>query len=335
MKSLTKSNLAKCVTVVAGLGLVVAGTGTAQADPNGAPLYRQLAGVGSDTTQGVMNAMADAITGPTGEKLIASYNATGSSKIATKAATACQSLDRPNGSGAGRTALLNELNKNNGCLDFSRSSSLNVTGSTPGLTYIPFAVDAVTYAVGAGSVLPLDLSTADLHALYTCDPGFVGTAPNWDVRPLLPQSGSGTRSYWLTVVGITEGDLSANRYPCVTDTKGGKKIEEHDGRVLDSKSLVPFSIGQYLAQSASTIPDIRGAAQLGNINGVPSLLLNTGAAATRDVYNVIPTSKVGVSPWSDVFVGKTSKICSRADLIKAYGFGTNDNCGDTSRTSGN
>ncbi|WP_200948480.1 MULTISPECIES: substrate-binding domain-containing protein [unclassified Kitasatospora] len=335
MKSLTKSNLAKCVTVAAGLGLVVAGTGTAQADPTGVPVYRQLAGVGSDTTQGVMNAMADAITGPTGEKLIASYNATGSATINTKAAAACQGLNRPNGSGAGRTALLNELNKGNGCLDFGRSSSLNVTASTPGLTYVPFAVDAVTYAVGAGSALPLDLTTADLHALYTCDPGFVGTAPNWDIRPLLPQSGSGTRSYWLTVVGITEGDLSANRYPCVTDTKGGKKIEEHDGRVLDSKSLVPFSIGQYLAQSASTIPDIRGAAQLGNINGVPSLLLNTGAAATRDVYNVIPTSKVGVSPWSDVFVGKTSKICSRADLIKQYGFGTNDNCGDTSRNSGN
>ncbi|MFJ1701945.1 hypothetical protein [Kitasatospora sp. NPDC088346] len=330
MKLIAKRQLAKCVTVVAGLGLLVAGTGTAQADPGG---FRPLAGVGSDTTQGVMNALANAVT-VNGQKVIGSYDAVGSSTITTKAATACQNLARPNGSGAGRTALLNELNKGNGCLDFSRSSSLNLAASTPGLTYIPFAVDGVTYAVSAGSSVPLDLSVADLHAIYSCDPGYVGTAPNYSIRPLLPQAGSGTRSFWESTVGITEADVAAGRYPCISDTKGGKKIEEHDGRVLDTASLVPFSIAQYIAQSSGTLADIRGTAQLGNVNGVPSVLLNTGAAAVRDVYNVIPTSKVGVSPWSDAFVGGTSGICQQTALIKQYGFGANANCGDTSRTTG-
>jgi len=333
VKSLTKSHLAKCVTVAAGLGLVVVGTGTAQADPSGAPTYRQLAGVGSDTTQGVMNALANTIT-VGGQKVIGSYDAVGSATINTQASAACQGLNRPNGSGAGRTALLNELNKGNNCLQFSRSSSLNLSAATPGLTYVPFAVDGVTYAVSAGSSLPLDLSTADLHAIYSCDPGYVGTAPNYSIHPLLPQAGSGTRSFWEATVGITEADVAANKYPCLSDTKGGKKIEEHDGRVLDANSLVPFSIAQYIAQSSGTLADLRGTAQLGNVNGVPSVLLNTSAAATRDVYNVIPTGKVGTSPWSDVFVGANSQICQQSAVIKQYGFGTNANCGDTSRTTG-
>ncbi|MEV4557262.1 substrate-binding domain-containing protein [Kitasatospora sp. NPDC049285] len=329
----TKRKVAKAVTVATGLGLMIAGTGTAQADPTGAPQYRLLAGVGSDTTQGVMNAIANAVT-LNGQKIIGSYDAVGTPTINTKSTAACQGLNRPNGSGAGRTALVNELNKGNGCLDFSRSSSLNLAAVTPGLTYVPFAVDGVTYAVSAGSALPLDLSTADLHAIYSCDPGYVGTGPNYDIHPLLPQAGSGTRSFWESVVGITEADVTSGKYPCVSDTKGGKKIEEHDGRVLDTNSLVPFSIAQYIAQSSATIADLRGTAQLGNINGVPSVLLNTNAAATRDVYNVIPTAKVGVSPWSDAFVGSGALVCQQTAVIKQYGFGVNANCGDTSRTTG-
>ncbi|WP_405013396.1 hypothetical protein [Kitasatospora sp. NBC_01539] len=333
MHTSSKRTFAKCVTVLSGLGLLVAGTGTAHADPSGTPVHRPLAGVGSDTTQGVMNALSNVVT-VNGQKVIGSYDAVGSATISPQAAAACQGLNRPNGSGAGRTTLLNELNKGNNCLQFSRSSSLNLAAATPGLTYVPFAVDGVTYAVSAGSSLPLDLSTADLHAIYSCDPGYVGTGPTYLVHPMLPQAGSGTRSFWESTVGITEADVVAGKYPCVTDTKGGKKIEEHDGRVLDPNSLVPFSIAQYIAQSSGTIADLRGTAQLGNINGVPSVLLNTGAAATRDVYNVIPTSKVGTSPWSDVFVGGGSAICQQPALIKQYGFGTNANCGDTSRTTG-
>jgi ABC-type phosphate transport system substrate-binding protein len=325
----------KVLAGVAGVGLLAFGAGTAQADPSGNPAgnTRPLIGVGSDTTQGVMNAMSNAVT-VNGQKVISSWDAVGSSTIATTTSAACASVTRPNGSGAGRTALLSSLGAGNGCLTFGRSSSLNLAAATPGLTYVPFAVDAVTYAVTPNSAIPRTLTLADLHAIYTCDPNYVGTAPNYAIHPLLPQAGSGTRSFWETTVGIADSDVTSSKYPCISDTKGGKPIEEHDGRVLDDSSLAPFSIAQYIAQGAGTLADIRGTAVLGSINGTPSLLLNTSAAATREVYNEIPTSKVAVSPFSDVFVGPNSGICSQQALIKTYGFGIDSNCGDTSKVTG-
>ncbi|MFE9424493.1 hypothetical protein ACFYNO_16155 [Kitasatospora sp. NPDC006697] len=332
-KNRTKNSVAKGLAVAAGLGLLAAGGGTAQADPTGQPTYRALAGVGSDTTQGVMNAISNAVM-LNGQKAIGSYDATGSATINTKADTHCQGLNRPNGSGAGRTTLLAQQGLPYNCVDFSRSSSLDLSAASTSLTYVPFAVDGVTYAVSAGSTLPMDLAVSDLHLIYTCDPGLMGAGPNYTYHPLLPQAGSGTRKFWESVVGITEADVAAGHYPCISDTKGGKPIEEHDGRVLDTNSLVPFSIAQYIAQESTVLADIRGTAQLGNINGVPSLLLNPGAAATRDVYNVIPTAKVATSPWSDVFVGPNSLVCQQSAIIKQYGFGVHTSCGDTSKTTG-
>jgi ABC-type phosphate transport system substrate-binding protein len=323
----------RLLAAAAAVGLLAVGAGTAQADPVGQPTFRQLAGVGSDTTQGVMDAMSNAVT-INGTPVIGSYDAVGSATINTQAAAACQGMTRPNGSGAGRTALLNSLGAGNGCLQFSRSSSLNLTAASPGLTYVPFAVDAVTYAITPSSVLPRTLSLTDLHGIYTCDPNYVGTAPNFSIHPLLPQAGSGTRSFWETTVGIADADVVAGKYPCISDTKNGKPIEEHDGRVLDDTSIAPFSIAQYIAQGAGTIADLRGSALLGSINGVPSLLLNTGAAATREVYNVIPTTQVGTAPYSTVFAGSNSLICQQGSIIKSYGFGIDPNCGDTTKTTG-
>ncbi|MFC1410704.1 hypothetical protein ACEZCY_16730 [Streptacidiphilus sp. N1-12] len=324
----------KLLAGAAGIGLLAFGAGTAQADPSGTPAgnTRPLIGVGSDTTQGVMNALSNAVT-VNGVKVISSWDATGSATIATTTGAGCQSVARPNGSGAGRTTLLTELNTTN-CVNFSRSSSLNLAQAAPGLTYVPFAIDAVTYAIAPNSSLPRSMTLADLHGIYTCDPNYVGNPP-YDVHPLLPQAGSGTRSFWETTVGITEADVVANKYPCVKDTSAGKPIEEHDGRVLNPTSIVPFSIAQFIAQGSGTLADLRGTAVLGSINGTPSLLLNTGSAATREVYNVIPTSKVATSPFSDVFVGATSGICKQSTLIKSYGFGIDPNCGSTaSATTG-
>ena len=325
----------KFLAGAAGIGLLAFGAGTAQADPSGTPAgnTRPLIGVGSDTSQGVMNAMSNVVT-VGGAKVIASWDAVGSATINTTTAAACQGLARPNGSGAGRTALLTQLGNTTPCFTFARSSSLNLAAATPGLTYVPFAVDAVTYAIAPNSSIPRSLTTTDLHGIYTCDPGYVGTGPNYSIHALLPQAGSGTRSFWETTVGITEADVVAGKYPCISDTKNGKPIEEHDGRVLDATSIAPFSIAQYIAQGAGTLADLRGTAVLGTINGAPSLLLNTQAAATREIYNVIPSSKVNTSPYSDVFVGPNSGICQQKSVITTYGFGIDPNCGDTSKVTG-
>jgi ABC-type phosphate transport system substrate-binding protein len=327
-----KRKIAIAAVGVAGLLTGTVCAGVAVADPSGPPTYRQLAGVGSDTTQGVMNGLANSIT-INGTKVIGSYDAVGSANITTKdpATTPGCTIARPNGSGAGRTALLNSLQANNGCLDFSRSSSLNLSAASPGLTYVPFAVDAVSYAITPTSTVPRKLTLPDLKAIYHCDPNYVGSAPNYSLTVYLPQSGSGTRSFWESTMGITDADVVAGVYPCIKDTKNGSPVEEHDGRVLDDKSIAPFSIAQYDAQSSQTIADVRGRAILGTIDDLAPNTLNSNFGVKRDVYNVIPTSKIGTAPWSTVFVGNNSLICQQANVINTYGFATNPNCGDTTK----
>lgn len=329
----TKTRLA---AVLIGGGMVSSTlglSGIASADPSGTPTYRQLAGVGSDTTQDVMNSIANNVT-ISGVKVLGSYDAFGSATITTKSATACTNMARPNGSSAGRTALLNSLNAGDGCLDFARSSALNISASTPGLTYIPFAVDSVTFAVTNLSSVPRSLTEADLQAYYHCDPGYVGASAPYDVTPMLPQSGSGTRGYWLGKMGITEAQVAAGTYPClINGVKNGQIVEEHTGLLLDDKSIVPFSIAQYNSQATQTISDKRGRAVLGSIGGTVPNLMNGSFFYKRDVYNVIPTDKISVSPWSDVFVGGTSLVCGQSAAIQRYGFATSPICGDTAQHS--
>lgn len=324
----------KIVVAAVGAAGLLTGTvcgGMAAADPSGSPTYRQLSGVGSDTTQGVMNGLANVVT-INGVKVIGSYDAVGSATITTKdpATTPGCTIARPNGSGAGRTALSSSLQANNNCLDFSRSSSLNLSAATPGLTYVPFAVDAVTYAITPTSSVPRKLGLADLKAIYHCDPNYVGSGPNYSLTVYLPQAGSGTRSFWESTVGITDADVVAGVYPCIKDTKNGAPVEEHDGRVLDDNSIAPFSIAQYNAQSSQTIADLRGRAILGTVDGIAPTTLNSSFGVKRDVYNVIPTSKIGTAPWSTVFAGPNSLICQQPNVINTYGFATNANCGSTS-----
>ncbi|WP_405793691.1 hypothetical protein [Streptomyces sp. NBC_01506] len=290
----------------------------ASADP--APgSYRVLAGVGSDTTQDVFNGLGNAIDSGS---LIASYNATGTTTIKTRA-TNCV-IPRPNGSSAGINALRNAVDNNTGCLDFARSSRGVSNTSTTDLTFIPFGKDAVTFAVRGDSALPTALTTAQLTSIYTCN---TTTLNGVALTPLLPQAGSGTRSFFLGVLGLTEDTFGS----CVDDT-----VQEHNGEELDSAGdIAPYSIAQYIAQGnqPGDVVDRRGFAVLGAVNGAQPQLadgsLNTAFPFNRDVYNVVPTNKLTVANIAGTFVGTGSKVCARPTLIKEYGFGTISNCGST------
>ncbi|MEI6365278.1 MAG: hypothetical protein WCO59_06305, partial [Actinomycetes bacterium] len=108
---------AAAVIAIAAGGLTM---GSAYADPSGAPTYRTLAGVGSDTTEGVVAGLSDGVTSlsltsslvsdgtikdlagatiASGTKIVGSYNAQGTSTIKTKAAALCDAVTRQNGSG--------------------------------------------------------------------------------------------------------------------------------------------------------------------------------------------------------------------------------------------
>lgn len=334
---------------VMALGLAV---GPASADPDPVTDYRQLAGAGSDTTQDVLNGLGVAVGGG---DVIASWNARGTATITTKAVAQnanCTDIVRPNGSGQGRTALRASEGDGQwngrtitGCFDFARSSSAPSSPSTTGnYTYIPFGVDAVTYAVHTGAVgdlgFPTTLTRRQLEGIYKC---VITRVNGIDVNPLLPQSGSGTRQFWLAQVDILEEEIPS--YPCIDQRNN--TIQEHDGRVLqyslanNSADIVPFSVAQFVAQTNAgethdgvlvDVENRRGSAVLGRVNGVAPTtgtaadpVLNVNFPIVRDVYNVVPTHDIeGGAPDAAIvntFVGAGADVCERRTVIEAFGFG--------------
>ncbi|MFE2942924.1 hypothetical protein ACFXKG_28285 [Streptomyces sp. NPDC059255] len=285
--------------------------------------YRQLVGVGSDTTQDIGNSLGSAILDPNGtpdNQLIASYNATGTATIQTRA-SGCV-INRPNGSSAGIDALRNAVLNSTGCIDFARSSRGPVNTTTQALTWIPFAKDAVTVAVRSDSALNnnLNLSTTELRDIYTC----AKTTHNGvALTPLLPQAGSGTRTFFLEKIGVTEAQIGS----CVNGT-----VQEHDGTALDTAGdIAPYSIAQYIAQTGGVVTDRHGVTVLGKVEGVAPRnangTLNVAFPYNRDVYNVVPTAKLtgGATPDADLisaFSGSTSLVCNQAARIQTFGFGT-------------
>lgn len=313
--------------------------------------YRQLAGVGSDTTQDALNGLGETVT-ISGAKVIASYDARPAGTIKTKA-TGCE-FPRPDGSGQGRAALKASENDGGnvfqgvnvtGCVDFARSSSYG-GGSSPqttgNYTYIPFGVDAVSFAVNTTSDLPESLTFVQLQRIYRCLTTVISGVP---VKPLLVQSGSGTRSFWLGKMGIAEADIANGDYPCIIQTVNGAPIQEHDARVLAGHDdyIMPFSVGQFIAQGNAAaiqsqtgvvVEDRRGTSRVGKVNGLAPIVngkLNIAfrAELIRDVYNVVPTRRLGEQLIIDTFVGSGSAVCTKQSLIELFGFGYRSTSGAT------
>ncbi|MCZ0981037.1 substrate-binding domain-containing protein [Streptomyces diastatochromogenes] len=296
---------------VAALGLGVALAPAAQADPSPVTQYRTLAGVGSDTTQDVVNGLGNVVVNALGQKVIASWDATGTATVKTKA-TGCV-INRPNGSSAGIDALRNAVDTNSGCLDFARSSRGPADTSTTDLTWIPFAKDAVSWVKRSDSALPSDLTAAQLKAIYECTTTSLNGVA---LTPILPQSNSGTRAFFLASIGVTAPGA------CVQ-----QGVQENDGTVLDTAGdIAPYSVAQYTAQEKAVVTDRRGAAVLGSVGTVAprnaDKTLNLAFPFTRDVYNVVPTAKLTNSTIASTFVGSSSKVCAAGTTITAYGFGT-------------
>ena len=176
-------------------------TGSASADPK---QFGALVGVGSDTTENVINGFAGFDSGnyytplssPTGNRQLVSWDAT----APTGAADNCISLaggikvQRPNGSGNGQEALSRAFDgvavtnaaggwgttadcgpasnsgrqDVSGLIDFARSSS-GKSSSFAGtdLTFVPFARDAVGVAVYRNAGTPVtDFTYSELETLY-------------------------------------------------------------------------------------------------------------------------------------------------------------------------
>ncbi len=273
--------------------------GSAVADPTVpyGPPYRPLAGVGAETTQGVLNFLSDIIKDGSGNKLIASFdNAPQPDTIKTKADC---SISRPAQGGAGTDALVASIQGNNDCVDFARAVTDDSATRPPGLTYIPFAVDALTYAIRDDSNVPKNLSIAQLAAIYNCQ--------NLSFKPLLGVFGAGNRTFFLKKLGITDAPdlVSQPGHTCIKDTDStGAPLLANDGRLLtDPDQLVTYSSAPYLAQVNNVVPDKHGTAILASINSIHPTITNPPSPAvtyaTRGDSNV--SRKLSLQQLKDIY----------------------------------
>ncbi|MET7949688.1 hypothetical protein [Micromonospora sp. NPDC005324] len=330
VKSISKMVAVGFAAVVVS-GLVAA---PAAADPSPVTEYRTLAGVGSDTTQDVTNGLGNVITSG-GNKVIASWDARGTSSVKTRAAN-CD-FPRPNGSSNGRRALRASEGEDIGqggpgfwsnanvvgCVDFARSSSYG-GGSTPAstgnYTYIPFGVDAVTLARNVNGDLPVNVSFAQVQRVYRC---FDNTIAGNPVNPVMLQSGSGTWDFWSSKVGITEVEINLGDYPCLAaDTDGNpatgaapliERAQEHDGAPLTGHPtrVVPFSAGQFIAQGNAakivsltgvTVADRRGEAALSGIRPTGGAVQQPVIGGTLNINFPLRRDVYNVVPTADLTV---------------------------------
>jgi ABC-type phosphate transport system substrate-binding protein len=380
MRKLSKL-FAGAATIAVATALVAGTVGTASAAPNDppkgvAPKAFDIVGVGSNTTQYVMDAISAQYNKGIGAKHSAahpyfySWDAVPlgtSASVVThiKPKAGCASIVRPNGSGAGVTALdITQKIKVGGvtypCIDFSRSSG----GRKPtdpkfqagGIAYVAFARDAITWATRTaakgGSDAPASLNLKQLQGIFSCK------TTNWKqvggkngaIKVYLPQPGSGTLSTWEKFMGITTLGSCVSQAP--EENEGGFK------GFNSPNAIFIYSIGAYVAQKyhsagCHSVPNakqnkfgcnVTGVLGLGKISGIAALTtakvptINPKFPSTfwRTVYNVVPFT-VGtpdhISKKLEGMFGRKGFLCksgSAKDIIKNYGFVPYAFCGITS-----
>lgn len=260
--------------ILAGAGataaMVALTAGPALADPPSGvtPKAGDVVGVGSDTSQFVLDQLShDYNASHSGAKLYSWDAVPQGQTITTKAGGSGNcSMVRPTGSSAGITALEGNATVTGGtgfCVDFARSSraraSTDPACGPNGICFAAMAGDAVTWsarnAASGGTNAPATLTLAQLKNIYLC------TTRNWSqvggkngtIKPYLPQTSSGTRAFFLTALG---GGTPITPGSCVSDLPtsaepGGTLVEnEGDASQLNSvNTIFPYSIADYIAQA--------------------------------------------------------------------------------------
>jgi ABC-type phosphate transport system substrate-binding protein len=245
-------------------------SGTSTVTVESAPAPAEVTGVGSDTIQSVMDQFSADYNGTHSSGHLWSWDATNpitraiGDSITVK--QGCTAIARPNGSSAGITALESSNGTTSGhpCIDFARSS--RARGTDPNtVTFVTLAGDAVTYATQPGSNAPGNLTTADLQGIYNCTitdwsqiPGSTTSGP---IAAFIPQSGSGTRSFFLSAIGLTAPGSCVSTSATVGGAAGANAntLEENEGvapslngasgsGVTKANVIFPFSVGKYLAE---------------------------------------------------------------------------------------
>ena len=315
LKSSTKKRVALVIAASAVLGSSFTG-GSASADPKqfDAPFI----GVGSDTTQDVLNAFAGFSNGinyvplqtssGTGFKQISSWDATSNGLTTTciSTKTGGPSFNRPNGSGSGRTALLSAFSGGttsvtncgagttsaSGQIQFARSSSLSGTGGTT-MAYVPFARDGLSYGAYRQNGSPvLDLSTTELNQIFTTPAGvdIVRGATTVRVIGCGIQPGSGTGTTWqlfVTAASTTYQTTVCDNYINPATTLAVGRSQETDGPAL----VVRGDIADSLNDGAQVIIGFSVGNYVAILNG-----RSPGTMPSTVVMGAISNIAGGISP---------------------------------------
>jgi hypothetical protein len=275
------------VVAAAAATVVGVGLGPALADPGFTPAATDVSGVGSDTTQLVMDAIAAKYDAAHTPKL-ASFDAvnptTGGTGDPIVTKTGCAAIPRPNGSSAGIAAVdpSKEINPTGStgdryCIDYARASrgKATVAPFDPNwLVWVGYGKDAVSWTTpNSGTGKPATLTIAQLKAIYQCQDtkwNQVGGTSTATITPALPQTSSGTRKFFLGAIGnpvlgncVVNGSINIPG-----DTHNPVPLEENTG-VSQSDSggfltgnqyefntatnhanvLYPYSVADWIAQT--------------------------------------------------------------------------------------
>jgi ABC-type phosphate transport system substrate-binding protein len=335
--------------------LIGIGLGPALADPpkGVTPALTSVVGVGSQTTQGVLDGISTAYDATKPADDLYSWDAinpaTGAAgdTIVTKGSSSTDktcAIARPNGSSAGIDALATtKKDAGHPCIDYARSSSGPSSSSPSGFVWVGFGKDAVTWVTTSKATgVPASLTAAQLKSIYSANTGAcltwknVGGTSTATIVPALPQTSSGTRTFFLDAIGVTtpgtctvNGEIdipgdSLNPVPLEENTGVSAKNSSGDyetGNTYffanNANALFPYSVADWIAQAAKPAGGAHTSSSFGHglvtepkeISGVSpihagkpdtiSTPFTTGTATlvfTRVVYNVVPNVGTASAP---------------------------------------
>jgi hypothetical protein len=349
MNRMKKSGLAAVAGAIS-LAIALPMTG-AHADVAGGG--SDIVGVGSDTAQFSIDFLADGdVAGDpgfnttNGKSRIVNFDASGDANgkltagVTSVLRTGTKPVTRPNGSGGGITALNQDLDTVTGnstykhSINYVRSSRLPTaaeqatanTNGWGGLHVVQFATDSLAMATATTATnVPAGLSLAELVNIYT------GTHGTETIVPILPQTGSGTRNFFLADLQAANGGVVVPLAASVIQT-----AQEHDPTAITSlnatqkpNALAPFSTGRIALLNSSYF-----GASLANTVSAATATAPDGAAAynpTRGLYIIVRQSDLAnpaaflagsTKNWvNTLFVGSTSTIAksTAAPLIQSAG----------------
>lgn len=341
--------------------------GAATADPAGGktPHHTDIVGAGAQTTEDLQTQLALDYNKryPSGGRVY-SFDAEGSPTIVPK--TGCAALTRPNGANAGITALEGNArpksDSSDYCIDYARGSRPRAVTDPTSIVFIPFAVDAVTWAADlhtGKTNAPTNLTTLQLHAIYSCDASLLGTGKTGPVKwnqvggkgtakvvPVIPPSTAGTRSFFLSMIGVTT--LGS----CVQGQDNSVEQNEGTNAIFSGSSaqniIFPYSVAVYLAQTVHNHgAGDQGDLTLRNVDGnAPTVgtgsseKINVDFGYVRTVNDVVrnadssgatykvPTYLQRIFGNGTIGSGWLCKSTKSRSEIKSYGFLPFSQCGD-------